>query len=815
VVLNTVKVPEEFEPIFLKAEEYVGKYFSERREDPTKGLIEVFGERYVLIRAASMSVDFFDTVKNLYRDAGEEEAIGVAKSFLFDIAHALGKADARNFHKKMNLEDPIEKLSAGPVHFSHSGWAFVDLSPESKPTPDENFYLLYDHPHSFEADSWEKSGRKSDFPVCIMNAGYSSGWCEESFGISLVTVEILCRAKGDNVCRFIMAHPSKIEDHIAEYLEKDPELAKKITKYEIPGFFVRKQIEDERRCAEEELKETTGILQSVMDSATEEIIATTDQNGTILSWNEGARRLLGYEASEVVGRESVRIFHTEEFLKSGRMESTIEKIITERVGVVLEIDYVRKDGTVFPVQQIVTPRFNEAGEFIGMLGMARDITEQKRNENLIRAQRDLALSLNSASGLDSALSLCVDSAIAISGMDCGGVYLVNESYGSLDLVFHRGLPANFIGSASHYDSDSDNARLVMAGLPVYSRHHEIDTEVMDDVRRGEELRATAILPVLHDGKVIACLNVSSHTHDEVPAFARDVLEAITAQAGSAIARAKADHALHEERDRAKQYFDVVGAIILTIDPDRKVRHINRKGCEILGLEESEIVGRDWFENFIPEEFRSEIAGVFESLMAGGAEGFESAEYHENPVPTKEGEERIIAWHNVVLRNEDGTIAGILSSGEDVTERKVLEQKLQGAFEELKKSYEEVSIPVIQACDNVLVIPIIGTLDGMRATRLTETMLSKIADTKSLVVIIDITGVHSIDSSVASHIFNVVQAAGLLGAECVVTGIAPDIAKSMIALDVDIAMVTRATLQEGLAYAMRKVSVKRDLPVAIS
>jgi len=141
--------------------------------------------------------------------------------------------------------------------------------------------------------------------------------------------------------------------------------------------------------------------------------------------------------------------------------------------------------------------------------------------------------------------------------------------------------------------------------------------------------------------------------------------------------------------------------------------------------------------------------------------------------------------------------------------------LQGAFDELKKSYEEVSIPVIQVWDRVLIIPIIGTLDDLRVNRLTETMLSKIADTKSLVVIIDITGVHSIDSSVASHIFGVVQAAGLLGAECVVTGIAPAIAKSMIALDVDIAMVTRTTLQEGLAYAMRKLFGKRDLPVAIS
>jgi hypothetical protein len=108
-------------------------------------------------------VDFFETVKKLYKDKGDEEALNVARSLLFDIAHAIGKADARNFHKRMKLKDPVEKLSAGPVHFSHSGWAFVDIFPESNPTPDENYFLIYDHPFSFESDAWIKSGKKSDF----------------------------------------------------------------------------------------------------------------------------------------------------------------------------------------------------------------------------------------------------------------------------------------------------------------------------------------------------------------------------------------------------------------------------------------------------------------------------------------------------------------------------------------------------------------------------------------------------------------------------------------------------------------------------
>ncbi|MCK4265932.1 MAG: XylR N-terminal domain-containing protein, partial [Thermoplasmata archaeon] len=253
-VLDTVKVPEEFTPLFEKAQEYVKEYFRQKREEPSKGTIEILGERYILVRSASMSVEFFETVKNLYKDEGEEEAVNVARNLLFDIAHAIGKMDARDFHKKMGLKDPIEKLSAGPVHFSHSGWAFVEIFPESNPSPDEDYFLIYDHPFSFESDAWLKAGKRTDFPVCVMNAGYSSGWCEESFDVTLVASEITCRAKGDEACRFIMAPPAKIEQHIRDYLKSEPELAKRVTRYDIPGFFKRKQLEKELRDYKDHLE---------------------------------------------------------------------------------------------------------------------------------------------------------------------------------------------------------------------------------------------------------------------------------------------------------------------------------------------------------------------------------------------------------------------------------------------------------------------------------------------------------------------------------------------------------------------------------
>ena len=254
-MLETVKVPKKYEPVFKKAQDYVKRYFKNQHGDSTKGTIEISGERYLLIRAASMSIEFFRTVEDLYKSRGKKEALNVARQLLFDVAHAIGRQDAKNFHKKMGLKDPVEKLSAGPVHFSHCGWAFVDILPESNPVPNKNYYLIYDHPFSFESSAWLEAKKKSDFPVCVMNAGYSSGWCEESFDVNLVASEITCKAKGDEACRFIMAHPSKIEGYIKRYIKKKPILAKKIIGYEIPGFFKRKKMEEECEKMLRELKE--------------------------------------------------------------------------------------------------------------------------------------------------------------------------------------------------------------------------------------------------------------------------------------------------------------------------------------------------------------------------------------------------------------------------------------------------------------------------------------------------------------------------------------------------------------------------------
>jgi two-component sensor histidine kinase/predicted hydrocarbon binding protein len=241
-VEKTVSTPEAFREIFELAETNVRNYFSNIVITPENGEISINGERYVLFRAAAISYEFLDVFKEFYSNYPEDEAVQIANNFLFDIAHVLGREDAKVLHDKMNLTDPVQKLSAGPVHFAYTGWANVEILPESHPTPDEDYYIKFYHHNSFEAQSWIKDQRKSDIPVCTMNCGYSSGWCEQSFGFPLTTVEIACEAQGAERCTFIMAPPNRIH----EYLSKnDPE--KTATTYEVPVFFQRKYNEDKLR----------------------------------------------------------------------------------------------------------------------------------------------------------------------------------------------------------------------------------------------------------------------------------------------------------------------------------------------------------------------------------------------------------------------------------------------------------------------------------------------------------------------------------------------------------------------------------------
>ena len=236
----TVIVPDSLSELFGGIEEKVEEHFTDFNYDPVSGEITAHGQRYILFRSDSMSYEFMDFIKERYSDRPEKEAESIGNNFLYDNAKVIGKKDAIAFHKSLDLKEPIEKLSAGPIHFAFTGWANVEIFPESNPVPGDDFVLKFQHHNSFEAQSWMKAGKKSKIPVCTMNCGYSAGWVEESYDTALTTVEVTCEAQGADACTFIMAPPHKIEQYIEEVLDVSPD-----HEIEIPIFFKRKNIEEQ------------------------------------------------------------------------------------------------------------------------------------------------------------------------------------------------------------------------------------------------------------------------------------------------------------------------------------------------------------------------------------------------------------------------------------------------------------------------------------------------------------------------------------------------------------------------------------------
>jgi PAS domain S-box-containing protein len=418
--LTNVRVPQHLVPVFEQAQEFVERYFAEQRVIPESRALEVRGERYVLVRAAALSVEFHRMLRKSY--SGDVEARDVGHSLLFDVAHVMGLADAQTFAERMSVSDPIARLSAGPIHAARAGWAFVDISDESNPTPDEEFYLVCDLPNSFEADAWLSANMISDGPVCTMIAGYSSGWCESSFGMPLVTVEILCRAKGDHTCRFLMATPSRIEARISRYAERHPDLAPSIDRSRVPGFLsqrtdsqlIRRNLELERRAEErarelvtmnEQLKhdiavrEKTEIALSASVELNERLIEAlpggvvyVTAEGAVVRANADACRILGLTWDDLTRR------YTNEFdtVYEDGSEAPVEDypvtraILTGQAQPATTLGVRKRDGeTSWAVFRAVPTRDPITQTVNGAVVTFYDITERKRFEDKLRHAQKL------------------------------------------------------------------------------------------------------------------------------------------------------------------------------------------------------------------------------------------------------------------------------------------------------------------------------------------------------------------------------------------------------------------------------------------
>lgn len=241
-------------------------------------------------------------------------------------------------------------------------------------------------------------------------------------------------------------------------------------------------------------------------------------------------------------------------------------------------------------------------------------------------------------------------------------------------------------------------------------------------------------------------------------------------------------------------------VIFAKAPDGSYLMVNKRYEEIFHVKNEELIGRKDHDVF-PKEIADRVVANDRQVMASR----ESIEVEEM-VPSDDGMHTYISA-KFPLCDEDGKVYAICGIATDISDLKRLERERTALQQEMlnrqQEMLRELSTPLIPLAEGVLVMPIIGAIDGPRSRQILDTLLTGIAAQRARTAILDITGVKGVNVVAASALMQASHAAKLLGAEVVLTGINPEVAQALITLDVDLGRtVTLSTLQSGIAYALR-------------
>jgi rsbT co-antagonist protein RsbR len=299
--------------------------------------------------------------------------------------------------------------------------------------------------------------------------------------------------------------------------------------------------------------------------------------------------------------------------------------------------------------------------------------------------------------------------------------------------------------------------------------------------------------------------------------------------------------LIEELNMLRTLINKLPDHIYAKDREGRFLLVNEAQAHYMGAETpEELIGKSDFDFYPPELARQYLADE-QALLESGQPLID----HEEPnIDRQAGEETWTSTTKVPFRDSRGRVVGIVGISRDITGRKQAEEALEKAYAEVEKQVEErtaelqreaaereqaqeenlrlqqevieaqkraiqeLSTPIIPVLQRVIVMPLVGSIDTMRARDITRRLLTGIREHRARVVIVDITGVPIVDSGVAAHLNKTIQAARLKGARTIVTGVSDAVAETIVDLGIDWSGIdTLADLQTGLRSALAQMGLR--------